>query len=154
MIATSDAARDKLRPLAAAGPRLGVDDLIWLDANEARGLEPYLHCLGALHSPSTGIVDAHGLMLALLGDAEAAGATIVYRTRVLSGAACTDGTIIETVGEDRAAMRLQCRTLINAAGLGARDVALSIHRRPAEVPMIDYAKGNFFSYSGALPFQS
>jgi L-2-hydroxyglutarate oxidase LhgO len=52
----------------------GVDDLRWLSSAEARALEPELACTAALLSPSTGIIDSHGLMLALLGDAERAGA--------------------------------------------------------------------------------
>jgi L-2-hydroxyglutarate oxidase LhgO len=155
MIATSEGELKSLRALADAAHDYGVDDLVWLNSEEARQREPNLHCLAALHSPSTGIVDAHGLMLALLGDAEAAGATIVYRTRVVSGnAAAAEGIIVQTTGVNGEAMQLKCRTLINAAGLGARALALSLHERPADVPSIDFAKGNFFSYSGALPFQT
>jgi L-2-hydroxyglutarate oxidase LhgO len=36
-------------------------------------MEPALACVAALHSPSTGIVDSHALMLALQGDLENAG---------------------------------------------------------------------------------
>jgi L-2-hydroxyglutarate oxidase LhgO len=154
MIATSENELSMLRALAETARNCGLDDLTWVDPVEARAREPNLCCLAALHSPSTGIVDAHGLMLALLSDAEGAGATIAYRTRVISCAAAGEGTIVETAGEDGGAMPLQCRTLINAAGLGAHALALSLHRRPAELPMIEYAKGNFFSYSGALPFRT
>ena len=45
----------------------GVRDLAWLGGNEARALEPELSCLAAFHSPSTGIIDSHGLMLAYRG---------------------------------------------------------------------------------------
>src|SRR5512133_1668306 len=47
----------------------------WLDGAQARELEPALapDCIAALLSPSTGIVDSHGFMLALQGDFEAAG---------------------------------------------------------------------------------
>ena len=54
----------------------GVDDLVLLDRDQARALEPALECLGAVHSPSTGIVDSHGLMLALQGDLEHAGGLV------------------------------------------------------------------------------
>src|SRR5258708_17918792 len=42
----------------------GVHDLRWLEGAEARAMEPALHCAAALHSPSTGIIDSHALMLA------------------------------------------------------------------------------------------
>jgi L-2-hydroxyglutarate oxidase LhgO len=47
-------------------------------------LEPALSCVGALLSPDTGIVDSHALMLSLLADAEAAGATLVTHAPVQS----------------------------------------------------------------------
>jgi len=154
MIATSDAEQDILRQFAAAGPRHGVDDLVWLDAGEARRLEPNLHCLAALQSPSTGIVDAHGLMLALLGDVEAAGATIAYRTRVTGGRHAGDRIVLETTGAGETSHALSCDILINAAGLGARDVAAHFLGRLSELPEIVFAKGNFFSYSGSRPFET
>ena len=50
-------------------------------------MEPQLRCIGALHSPSTGIIDAHELMIALLGDAEAHGACLVPNVSVDGGVA-------------------------------------------------------------------
>ena len=43
---------------------------------------------------------------------------------------------------------------MNAAGLGARAIALSLRGRLPAVPEIDFAKGNFFSYAGTLPFDT
>ena len=54
----------------------GVTDVVEISAGEAMRMEPALHCVAALHSPSTGIIDSHALMLAYLGDAEAAGAML------------------------------------------------------------------------------
>ena len=85
MISTSDAETEVLRGLAASAPQYGVDDLVWLDSTAAHAFETNLRCVAALQSPSTGIVDAHGVMQALLGDAEVAGATVAYRTRVIGG---------------------------------------------------------------------
>jgi L-2-hydroxyglutarate oxidase LhgO len=154
VIATSSGELAILRGLAAAAPSHGVSDLVWLDGREARGREPNLDCLAALHSPSTGIVDAHGLMLSLLGDAEAAGTTIAYRSRVTGCVAGANGIVIEAASPDGSGTSLRCRTLINAAGLGARHIALQLCSPLAAVPRIDFAKGNFFSYAGAPPFQT
>ena len=65
----------------------GVDDLREIDAAEASAMEPALACHGALHSPSTGIVDSHALMLTLLGEAENGGAMLVMNTSVTALAA-------------------------------------------------------------------
>src|SRR5579885_2591642 len=67
---------DGIRARAAAN---GVEDLVALDARELRRLEPALAALGGLLSPSTGIIDSHALMLAYQGEAEAAGAMVVFR---------------------------------------------------------------------------
>src|SRR5205823_713327 len=74
--------------LAAARARAranDVDKLEWLSASEARSMEPELHCVAALLSPSTGIIDSHALMLAYQGEAEAAGAFVAFRTPMLGG---------------------------------------------------------------------
>ena len=50
----------------------GVDDLVPLSAAELHEFEPEVSGVAGFLSPSTGIVDSHGLMLAYLGDAEQA----------------------------------------------------------------------------------
>ena len=69
----------KLDALMARARACGVHDLQRLSAAEAQALEPALACAGAVLSPSTGIVDSHGLMTALLGDAENAGALTFFQ---------------------------------------------------------------------------
>ena len=125
-----------LRPLAAA---------------EIRRLEPAVRAVAGLYSESTGILDSHGLMLALLGDAERAGATLVTRTPVVAGEIKPDGIALRTGGEEPFALR--CRWLVNSAGLHAQDVARSLAGFPAErVPPTFYAKGHYFTLSGRAPF--
>src|SRR6266852_9667265 len=73
---------DGIRARAAAN---GVDDLEFLGANALRAIEPALAALGGLISPSTGIIDSHALMLSYQGEAEAAGAMVVFRAPVEGG---------------------------------------------------------------------
>lgn len=125
--------------------------MTWLTAKEVKGLEPELRCAAALHSPLSGIVDSHALMLALLGDAEAHGASIAYNSPVIGGRGTEDGVEIETGGPD--AMRLKARTVINCAGLGAQGVGRAIQGvLPASIPPQHYAKGTYFYLSGKAPF--
>jgi L-2-hydroxyglutarate oxidase LhgO len=77
--AEQTAALDGIAALALAN---GVEDLIWLTGAQARELEPQVACAAALLSPSTGIIDSHAYMLALLAQAEASGAQLVCATRV------------------------------------------------------------------------
>lgn len=129
----------------------GVEDLREITADEARAIEPHLACHGALHSPSTGIVDSHSLMLTLLGEAENAGAMLVMNTEVVSLAACGGSFRLSTGGEE--AMELVADELVNSAGLGAPALARSMEGLPdTAVPQQWIAKGNYFSLSGRAPF--
>ena len=131
---------------------MGVTGLRRLHADEAIALEPQLRCAGALLSPDTGIVDSHALMLSLLGDAEAAGATLATHTPVARGARVPDGFILDLNG--LAALRLHARSVINAAGLGAVTLAGRFAGLPAaRLPTARYAKGNYFALQGPSPFR-
>lgn len=128
----------------------GVDDLVLLTAGEALALEPQLQCEAALLSPSTGIVDSHGLMLALHGDLENAGGTVVCHSTVEAVEVNDDGFLVGT--SDGA--RLHAVTLINAAGLQACGLARRIEGLPSvHVPKPWYAKGNYFTLAGRSPFE-
>ncbi|HYC10197.1 MAG TPA: FAD-dependent oxidoreductase, partial [Steroidobacteraceae bacterium] len=60
----------------AATARANGAEVELLERTAALSLEPELSCAAALDSPSTGIIDAHAYMLALLADAEGHGATL------------------------------------------------------------------------------
>ena len=122
-----------------------------LDAAQVARREPEVRAVAGLWSDSTGIVDSHGLMLALLGDAEAAGAMLVANTPVTGGQALDDGFRIRTGGS--APMALRCRILVNAAGLNAQRLARSIEGLGlAHIPPAHFAKGHYFTLTGRSPF--
>ena len=152
IVAEGDDQRVGLEKIERRARAAGVDTLRWLTGTEARALEPALRCRHALISPETGIIDSHGLMLALLGAAEEHGATLALRSGVTRGEVCTDGFDIEVSGEG-GPMRLRCRELVNAAGLGAQGVASRIEGlKPGSVPPLHLAKGNYFALTGRCPF--
>jgi len=125
--------------------------MTWMTQADVKRIEPNLHCVAALHSPLTGIVDSHAYMLALLGDAEVNGATIVYNSPVKGGRAGDSGVVLNVGGSD--AMELEARTVINCAGLGAQNISRCIIGvSPASIPPQHYAKGNYFYLSGKPPF--
>ncbi len=149
--AAGDAERAVLERLARAGAANGVDDLVMLDGREARAMEPELECAAALHSPSTGIFDSHGYMLALRGDAEDRGAALAFNSPVTGGAVGEDGIVLEVGGE--APMRLTCRSVVNSAGLDATVIAATLRGLPAgTIPKRYLAKGNYFTLAGRAPF--
>lgn len=150
IVAADPAQWDKLRATARQAAANGVDDLRELTAQEAQALEPALACSGALLSPSTGIVDSHGYMLALQGDLEAAGGVVALNAPLVGARVDGDGFTVAAGGA--APMRLQCRRLVNAAGLDAWKVARSLQGTPPPPPQ-RYAKGNYFALSGCrAPF--
>jgi L-2-hydroxyglutarate oxidase LhgO len=151
IVATTQKETEKLQSIKAHAEANGVADLQTLSGEEARALEPALHCEAALLSPSTGIIDSHAYMLALRGNAEEAGAFFAFHTPLI-GARAREGRIeIDAGGETP--MSLECRLLVNAAGLGATAVARSIDGMPVEkIPPAYLAKGNYFSCSARAPF--
>lgn len=152
IVATDDTQTEKLKEWHATAIQNGVSDIRRLTPDEARRLEPEVACTAALHVPISGLVDVHAYLLALLGDAENAGATLVLRAPVLSGEVDSGGFILEVGGATPT--RLACRTLINAAGLGAQAISQKLKGLdPSTVPPLVLARGNYFSLSGKPPFQ-
>lgn len=151
IVATTDAQVSQLQLLLQRGLENGVDDLRLLDRAQALALEPALQCITALYSPSTGIVDSHALMLALLGDAEAAGTSIAFHAPLLSACVTADGFLLSVGGESP--MTLSCRRLINAAGLHAPALARRIEGLSPDTVPLDYmCKGSYFSLAKRVPF--
>lgn len=150
VFAADDSEVAGLKKLQAHAADSGVY-MTYLQASEAKKLEPNLVCAAALLSPLTGIIDSHGFMLAILGDAEAHGAVIAYNSPVVSGEAADDGVIIHAGGP--APMSLKAKTVINCAGLSAQNISRSIRGVGApSIPPQHYAKGNYFYLSGKAPF--
>jgi L-2-hydroxyglutarate oxidase LhgO len=146
--ADQGAGLEAIRAKAAAN---GVGDLEHLTRAEAQALEPQLSCTEALLSPSTGIIDSHAYMLALQGDAEAAGAMFAFHTPVTRIVLESDGFVVETGGA--APMRLKAGLLVNAAGLHAPGLAAAMEGFPAgKRPGSWLAKGNYYALSVKSPF--
>jgi L-2-hydroxyglutarate oxidase LhgO len=135
----------QIAAIAKAASDNGVDDLRPLGAREIATLEPEVKATEGLFSPSTGIIDSHQYMLALLGDL-----TLVKNSDVTAIHRDTDGWSlqIENDGED---MVLDTRLVVNAAGLWAGSVARRIEGLNG-VPALRLAKGNYASLSVKSPF--
>jgi len=124
-----------------------------LDRKAIAALEPALSATEALFSPSTGIIDSHQYMLALLGDAQEGGASLVHGTEVTAIARTADGwrLSLRSGGEE---MHLACRVLVNSAGLWAQHIAgLTEDLDRAFIPPLFLAKGNYVTLSGTSPFR-
>ena len=149
IVATSDSQKEELLSIKAKAHANGVTDVVEIPAAEAMRMEPALRCVAALHSPSTGIIDSHALMLAYLGDAEAAGAMLGLRSSLEKAFIKEKEFELHVKNADP----IRCKILVNSAGLRAPSVARRMDGFPsAKVPPEFYAKGNYYSLAGRPPF--
>lgn len=145
---------------AAATPALlqralanGVEETRLIDGAEARRLEPALNpdVRVAIHTEVSGLFDSHGYFLALQGEFEDRGGSLVLDTPVVRGAVTKDGIEIETGGATPS--RIKARTVVNSAGHYALPVARSIEGGPRYNGVrMHWVKGSYFVASGRAAF--
>ena len=135
----------QLAVIAKAAADNDVNDLQPLDRAQIAALEPAITADSGLFSPSTGIVDSHQYMLALLGDL-----TLVRNTQVGSIARESDSWRLDVTSDDEDIV-LETRLLVNAAGLWAQTVAARIAGLD-NIPVLHMAKGNYAGLSVKSPF--
>ncbi len=149
IVATDKAQLPELEAILAKAHANGARDVVRRRADEALALEPELSCVAALHSPSTGIIDSHALMLAYLGDAEAAGAMLALKSPLGKGVVRAGGIELHVAGAEP----ILAGAVVNCAGLRAPGVARRIEGYPAQLaPRELYAKGNYYTLSRRAPF--
>ncbi|MBU3631665.1 NAD(P)/FAD-dependent oxidoreductase [Polynucleobacter sp. AP-Melu-500A-A1] len=155
IVASDDTQLNDLQAILYKAQNNHVPDIKMISGDEAKALEPQLHCSAAILSSSTGIVDSHGYMLSLLGGFEDAGGMLAYQSPLISarpvGSNAEQGFILEIGGAD--GMQIQTRLLINCAGMSAPAIAKKIEGLSSEqIPKAYFAKGNYFSLTGKSPF--
>ncbi len=152
IVATSAAQLSKLSSIEATARRNGVEDLRLLDRQEALRHEPQLHCVAALWSPSTGVVDSHGFMTALTGDLERAGGSVVLDSPVQRACSSAAGLRLGVGKTD--VYDIDATLVVNCAGLAAQQVARQVEGlRGDMIPNLFYAKGNYYGIEGRVPFK-
>ena len=156
IVATSKDQHAQLEQIRERSLQAGLtenDALQWLSGEEAVRMEPNLACTAALWSPETGVIDSHGLMLALQGDVEALGGTFAFNTAVVDIESSQDLQAFTIRTDDGS--KLECGRIVNCAGLFAPALASAVRGRvPSPVAFPKHvAKGNYFRLVGAkAPF--
>jgi len=151
IVATNAAELAKLEALLAQGNENGVEGLELIGGNAARALEAELSCIGALSSPESGIVDSHGLMLALWGDLQDRGGMIAFLTPVERMSFTASQWQVKFGGRDPGVAAFDA--VVNSAGLGAQALARRIEAHQADkIPPLVLAKGNYFGFAGRPVF--
>jgi L-2-hydroxyglutarate oxidase LhgO len=151
IVATNEPEQARLEAILTQGRINGVEGLEMIGGNAARDLEPDLSCTAALVSPTTGIIDGHGYMLALQGALEAHGGAVAFGTPVERLTPMLHGWRVHFGGHEPG--RLDVDAVVNCAGLRAQQVARNIEGYPqTRIPKQVLAKGNYFSYAGRPVF--
>jgi L-2-hydroxyglutarate oxidase LhgO len=131
----------------------GVEGLEHLSGEAARALEPALNAHAAILSPESGLFASHDYMLALEGEIEDAGGSVVVSTPFERAEPLPGGGFSITAGGEGGAT-LTARLLVTAPGLGAQAVAARIEDYPAEhLPAGHFGKGVYFRLTGKAPFE-
>jgi L-2-hydroxyglutarate oxidase LhgO len=148
-VANSDAEVKALRVLQQRAGANGVP-VEWLEGPQAIALEPALRCQAALLSPSTGVVDSHGFMLALQGDLERAGGMLALESAVVSATLSSSGPHVVRLADGS---ELEAGILVNSAALHACSLARRfVGLAPRFVPREHFAKGNYYALAAKAPF--
>ncbi|HXE50417.1 MAG TPA: NAD(P)/FAD-dependent oxidoreductase [Ramlibacter sp.] len=150
VVANTEAEAAALRGLRDRAGANGVP-VQWLEAQQAQALEPGLRCIAALLSPTTGIVDSHGFMLALQGDLESAGGMVALASPAQSAVLGRGGqphVIRMADGSEVAAPILVNSASLHACALARRFEGID----PQFVPREYFAKGNYYALAGKAPF--
>ncbi|KQY75177.1 NAD(P)/FAD-dependent oxidoreductase [Brevundimonas sp. Root1423] len=153
VVATNESEVDRIEAIFEQGVANEVEALDHLTGAQARALEPGLNAHAAILSPESGVFDSHGYMLALQGEIEDAGGSVVVSTPFERAEPMAGGGFTLMAGGEGGAA-LTTRLLVTAPGLGAQDVAGRIVGYPADgIPAGHFGKGVYFRLTGKAPFE-
>ena len=128
IVATSESELSILDIIIKKAENNGVFNLTRLSSEDVQHLEPEISSVGGIFSPSTGIVDSHSYMNALLGDFEDNRGMVAYSTSVVGGHQHSNGVMeLDIMNKDNNTMtQLSARQVINASGLNALDLTRNL----------------------------
>ena len=152
VVATEAAEVDRIEAIFRQAATNGVEGLEHLTGAQARALEPALNAHAAILSPESGVFDSHGYMLALQGEIEDAGGSVVVSTPFERAEPLAGGGFTLTARGEGGAT-LTTRLLVTAPGLASQAVAARIEGYPADrIPAGHFGKGVYFRLTGKAPF--
>ena len=152
VVATQESEVARIEAIFEQATANGVEGLEHLTGAQARALEPELNAHAAILSPESGLFDSHGYILALQGEIEDAGGSVVISAPFEGAEPLAGGGFTVRVGGE-GAMEVSSRLLVTAPGLSSQAVAASIAGYPAiDIPPRHLGKGVYFRLVGKAPF--
>ena len=155
IVATDESEISTLQKLLKQGEINGVENMQLIDAAEAKAMEPAVHCIAALYSAESGIMDAYGYMLALRGEIESRNGYVVCDSPMIAAESISSSSLggwkVRTGGSDPTT--LKTKYVVMAAGLDAQTTTNSIEEFPKHlIPKRHLGKGVYFKLTGKAPF--
>ena len=143
IVATSEEEISVIEGIRQTAIKNGVDDLEVCDRERIAELEPNIFALKALFSPSTGIIDSHGLMKQYETNAINNGCQIVYGTEVTGIERLRDGYRITLLDPDKSVYSFTSGIVINSAGLTSDNISEMVGIVDERLKII-FCKGEYF----------
>ncbi|MCC8164738.1 MAG: NAD(P)/FAD-dependent oxidoreductase [Planctomycetes bacterium] len=138
----------ELEKLLATGRENGVEGLCLAIARECEQFSPGVRAVAALHSPATGVLNAHDFMNAIRRQAEADGGMVVCGAAVDGLGREPGGWNVSYTDADGPGA-VGARTVVNAAGLAAQAVMHLAGLDPEAAGLtLHPCKGSYFSVQG------
>jgi 2-hydroxyglutarate dehydrogenase len=144
-VATTNDQMARLEDIHQAASQLSIPTH-FISKSKALEIEPWIQAEQILVSPESGIMDVHGYMSCLEGDVKELGVDIAYKSKVLGVERISNGFLLSIQGEGGSLERIECSTLINAAGLHAHEIHNMLY--PENPIRLYYCKGHYFSLTG------
>tara|TARA_Y100000590_G_C15746831_1_gene1022427 strand:+ start:7383 stop:8513 length:1131 start_codon:yes stop_codon:yes gene_type:complete len=126
----------------------GLNDLKQIDKRKLKLLEPRLKGKAALLSPSSGIIDSHGLMVSLFNQNDYNGTIFSVLSPVIDAEPNSFGWDVKVGGVEPTT--IHTKSVVNAAGLYALEISKKIFPNRA-IPKSNPVKGGYIRYSGKSP---
>ncbi|MGB8491504.1 MAG: NAD(P)/FAD-dependent oxidoreductase [Bacteroidales bacterium] len=143
IVATSPEEITIIRGIRDTAVKNGVADLSIIGPDQISVLEPNIYALGAIHSPSTGIVDSHSLMKRYETNSINNGCQVVYGSEVTGIERIRGGYRITVTGHDESRFGFTTRIIINSAGLTSDRVRVMAGLEDEDLRIM-FCKGEYF----------
>ena len=119
-----------LKHLLEQGEENGVPDLVILDGNKVREMEPNVtdKCVGALYSPTGGIVCPYEMTIAMAENAHSNGVEFKFETEVKNIENNSSNYLIKTSKGD-----IETKIIINAAGLYSGEINNMVSKNKIDI---------------------
>ena len=144
IVATTEEEVTELDVLLEKAKKNGVHDLVFMNTQEIKEMEPNVFGIRALYSPSTGIIDSHALMKYFENTSRSRGVEFAYKSTVNKIDLINDSYKVDIMDGDGATFSFTSSMVINCAGLESDNIARMVGINDPSYK-IHFCKGDYFT---------